>query len=456
MNWNEMNVAVIGAARSGIAAADKLTKLGAKVLLSESKQQDQVKGAEGMEQRFECEFGGHTERVLDSDLIVLSPGVPGNIPILKEAQMREIEIISEIELGYRIKHPSSRIIAVTGSNGKSTTATLIAHIMREKDFNTILAGNIGDAFTAFPIEEPGIDFIVLEISSFQLERIVDFRPDVAVLLNITPDHLNRYDSFDHYALTKIDITRNQTESDIIVYLADDPVIAHYEHFFKARKLRFSTQKQGEFDGYVKNGKIYFDENEWCHIIELDPAKMKLIGPHNLANVMASVLATMPFKKAWLRPTFCPELIRDAVGSFEPLEHRLETVRTLNGVLFVNDSKATNSDSVRFALQSFDKPIRIIMGGSDKGEDYSILKMYAVNTVKKAYLIGETAGKIGDDLSPEVSSEHYGSLKEAVDAAYKEAAPGEVVLLSPACASYDMFKNFEHRGRVFKEIVQELR
>ncbi len=456
MKWNEMRVAIIGAARSGIAAADKLTKLGAKVLLSDTKSMEQVPDAGSMMQRFECEFNGHSDRVLESDLIILSPGVPGTIPILKQAQLKGIEIISEIELGFRIKHPSSRIIAVTGSNGKSTVASLIAHIMKEKDFTTILAGNIGQAFTAFPIEEPGIDFIVLEISSFQLEKIVDFHPDVAVLLNITPDHMNRYDSFDHYALTKIDITRNQTKDDFTVYSADDAVIAHYEHFFNAQKMRYTTQGTGEFASWFDGKLIRFNDSDHCRAFDLDPKEMKLIGPHNLGNVMASVLATLPFKKTWLRPAFHADLIHDAVNGFEPLEHRLETVRVLNDVLFINDSKATNSDSVRYALQSFDKPIRIIMGGSDKGEDYTILKMYAKQTVKKAYLIGETAGRIEEDLSPEVQCERYQSLKAAIQAAYEEASPGEVVLLSPACASYDMFENFEDRGRQFKQIVMELK
>ncbi len=455
MNWKNQKITIIGAARSGIAAADKLTKMGASVLLSESKAEKDISDAANLRERFACEFGGHTEKALDADLMIVSPGVPGSAPILKEAALKNIEIISEIELGFRIKHESSRIIAVTGSNGKSTTATLIAHIMREKDFNTILAGNIGQAFTSFPIEEPGIDFIVLEISSFQLEKIKDFRPDVAVLLNITPDHLNRYDSFEHYALTKIDITRNQKKDDFAVISGDDPIIGQYAHFIHSKKLLFSMEKCEKKSSCFRDGEIYFDESVFCESFTLNPKKMNLIGPHNIANVMASVLATLPFKKSWLRPAFHPELIQDAVSKFKPLEHRLEGVRTIGNIEFINDSKATNSDSVRYALQSFEKPIRIIMGGSEKGENYSILKMYARPNVKKAYLIGQTADKIASDLAPDVICEKYNSLKEAVEAAYRDASEGEVVLLSPACASYDMFDNFEDRGRKFKQIVAEL-
>jgi UDP-N-acetylmuramoylalanine--D-glutamate ligase len=350
-----------------------------------------------------------------------------------------IEVISEIEFGFRIMHPDTKIIAITGSNGKSTTVSLIHHILDKSGYKTILAGNIGDAFTGYPIEKPGIDFVVLEISSFQLELIKTFKPDVAAILNVTPDHLNRYDSFAHYGETKFKIFSNMKSDDVAVINADDDFTNQRLSLVKGTPKMFSMEEDADI--FYKKGNIYFGKETFC----VNDISIK--GPHNVANAMAAILSLYKYL------SFAE--IKAGLLDFKSLEHRLEFCGEVKGVKFYNDSKATNTDSVRFALQSFDTPVRIILGGSDKGEDFTVLNPYLERFAKHLYILGATREKMKEAYKGFTNLTECLSFEEAIKSAFCDSSAGDIILLSPACASYDMFKNYEQRGKRFKEIVQEL-
>ncbi len=435
---------ILGLARSGIAAAYKIKEMGGKAFLSEVQWKDKVSGSTQLEQDFECEFGGHTAKLFECDEWIVSPGIPLSIPIIQQGKARGISMISEIEFGFQIKAPDSKIIAVTGSNGKSTTASLIYHILVGAGKNAILAGNIGDAFCGYPIHQPGIEYIVLEISSFQLDLIQTFKPNVSVILNITPDHLNRYESFDHYAASKFRITENQDGKDYAILNLDSEIIAKHVPMIKANQKYFSIQKQyPETDAWMDGKFICFED-----LARISMYDLSLRGPHNHANVMASVLAVY-------------SLIGDLdiaiqnLKGFKPLSHRLELVGTVNGVFFYNDSKATNTDSVRSALMSFESPIRIIMGGSDKGEDFGTLTDILKAKASKVYITGETEGKMRQAWLGKLPLVCISDFRACVRAAFEDSLAGDTVVLSPGCASYDRFQNFEHRGETFRQIVQEI-
>ncbi len=435
---------VLGMARSGIAAAYKIKELGGSAFLSEQQWKDKIPTATQLSSDFPCEFGGHTSKLLDCDCLIVSPGIPLTIPILVRAKAKGIELISEIEFGYRIKDKDSKIIAVTGSNGKSTTASLVYHILRQMGKNAILAGNIGDAFCGYPIHKPGIDYIVLEISSFQLDLITSFKPDVAVLLNITPDHMNRYDTFDDYAASKARIFRFQDEEDSAILFLDSPVVTRWTANIKSRKLLFSLQESQPKAYACLNGKfIKFGLSTMVSIYDLG-----IRGPHNYANAMAAMLAVHA-----LIPD--SEAIGAAVKGFKPLTHRLEYVGSVKGVSFFNDSKATNTDSVRSALQSFERPIRIMMGGSDKGEDFSVLTEDLQQKAQKVYITGDTQDQMRQAWLGKVPLVCIDDFEACLRTAFEEAMAGDVIVLSPACASFDHFHNFEHRGEVFKQIVSAI-
>jgi UDP-N-acetylmuramoylalanine--D-glutamate ligase len=438
------NYGILGMARSGIAAAYKIKDLGGSAYLSEVREKDQIPIAEQLFKDFPCEFGGHTNKLLSCDCLIVSPGIPLDIPILMKAKEIGIELISEIELGFRIKAPDSKIIAVTGSNGKSTTASLIHHILTKMGHDSILAGNIGDAFCSYPIHQPGIHCIVLEISSFQLDLITSFKPDVAVLLNITPDHMNRYDSFEDYAASKARIFMFQDESDSAVLSLDSPEVARWTTKIRARKLFFSVNACQPKAYACLSGKfIRFGLSTSVSIYDLG-----IKGPHNYANAMAAMLAVHA-----LVPD--PEQIGNALKGFKPLSHRLEYVGSARGVSFYNDSKATNTDSVRSALQSFERPIRIMMGGSDKGEDFGVLTEDLQKHAVKVYITGETQDQMRQAWLGKVPLVCIDDFEACLRAAFDEALVGDVIVLSPACASFDHFNNFEHRGDVFKQIVSEI-
>ncbi|MDD3234913.1 MAG: UDP-N-acetylmuramoyl-L-alanine--D-glutamate ligase [Candidatus Cloacimonetes bacterium] len=435
---------ILGMARSGIAAAYKIKELGGSAFLSELQWKDKIPSANQLMEDFPCEFGGHTNKLLDCDCLIVSPGIPLDVPILSTAKAKGIELISEIEFGYQIKAPDSKIIAVTGSNGKSTTASLIHHILVQMGSKSILAGNIGDAFCSYPIHKPGIEFIVLEISSFQLDLITSFKPDVAVLLNITPDHMNRYASFEDYSASKTRIFKYQDENDCAVLFLDAPNVVKSTANIKARKLMFSLHELQPKAYACLSGKfIHFGLSTMVSIYDLG-----IKGPHNYANTMAAMLAVH---------TLVPdsEAIGNAVKGFKPLTHRLEYAGSVRGVSFYNDSKATNTDSVRSALFSFERPIRIIVGGSDKGEDFSVLTDDLQRKAQKVYITGDTQDQMRQAWLGKVPLVCIDDFETCVRTAFEEALAGDVIVLSPACASFDHFHNFEHRGDVFKQIVESI-
>ncbi|HOZ01172.1 MAG TPA: UDP-N-acetylmuramoyl-L-alanine--D-glutamate ligase [Candidatus Syntrophosphaera sp.] len=436
--------AILGLARSGIAAARKLKELGGTAFLSDVKPREEFPEVEELERDFDCEFGGHSDRLLDYEVWIVSPGIPLDAPIIRIGREKKIRMISEIEFGWQIKAPDSKIVAVTGSNGKSTTASLIHHIFSNLGYKSILAGNIGSAFCSHPIQKPGLDFIVLEISSFQLDLSEDFRPDVAVLLNITPDHLNRYAGYTDYINSKFRIFENQTAQDTAVICVDSEPVAARENLIRSRILRYSLeQKPPAVEAWLNRDAIQIGLRH-----KLPVSELKIRGAHNVANTMAALLSV-----GGLSPDLGGAM--EATKSFLPLAHRLEFVAEINGVQFYNDSKATNTDSVRSALTAFGRPIRVIMGGSDKGEDFGVLTPLLQEWAQKVYITGATADKMKSAWAGKVDLAHVEDFSECVRAAFAEAQPGDMVVLSPACASYDKFRNFEHRGDFFRELVRKM-
>jgi len=436
---------ILGLARSGIAAAYKIRDLGGIAFLSDTNHEAAITDSERLKLDFDCEFGGHTDKLLTCDEWIVSPGIPLNSAIIEKGKANKIKMINELEFGYQIKAPDSKVIAMTGTNGKSTTASLIGHIISKAGRNSILAGNIGDAFCSFPIEKKGYEFIVLEVSSFQLDLIDTFKPDIALLLNITPDHLDRYNSFEDYALSKMSIFRNQSLLDHAIISGDDNTIASYLHMVKSQLHKFTlTGSQQINDIVLQNGHLNFSNG--IELISI--ADLQIEGPHNYANAMAAGLACV-------LAGISLEDIRQGLKSFSSLKHRLQFVSSVDNIAFYNDSKATNTDSVKYALNSFNRPIRIIMGGSDKGEDFSNLTDLLAEKAKKVYITGETSEKMSLTWKGKVPISVIDDFEECVRLAFTEADPGDIVVLSPACASFDKFKNFEHRGDTFISIVKKI-
>lgn len=433
---------ILGMARSGIAAAYKIKELGGTAFLSDLLSKDKIPFAEDLVKDFDCEFGGHTDKLLDCDVWIVSPGVPLNTPIIKRGKKSNIRMISEIEFGWQIKANDSKVIAITGSNGKSTTASLTYHIIKSMGKSCVLAGNIGDAFCSFPIHKPGIEYIVLEISSFQLDLTTSFSPDVAVLLNLTPDHLNRYKGFADYCSSKMNIFRFQSPQDFAVLYFDSEEITKRAISLQSWKLYFSRD--------AKNAPAHLEDKFICiGDNSLSIFDLPIKGPHNQLNAMAALLCAQALELD------IPQAM-EAVKSFKPLPHRLEYVASINGVQFYNDSKATNTDSVKSALESFERPIRIILGGSDKGEDYSQLTQSLHDHAVRAYITGDSRYKMQQAWLGKVPLILVDDFEECIRLALDEATMGDSIVLSPACASFDKFKNFEHRGNTFKEIVRKLK
>jgi UDP-N-acetylmuramoylalanine--D-glutamate ligase len=446
MNIAGKRITILGAVRSGIAAAKLAMEQNAVPFVSDSapaeKLGENIRTLEEMGIEFETDE--HTERVFYCDFIVTSPGVPSNSFPLKTARERGIKVVSELE--FASWFCEGKIIAITGTNGKTTTTALTAHVLNNAGLKTYLAGNIGTAFSEIATEVKRDEFVALEVSSFQLDYIEKFKPFGAVILNVTPDHLDRYEgSFDNYLKAKLRITENQDKNDFLVLNADDKNLLNVET--DARRYYFSTTKEVERGAFSDGKTLYFKDLE--HPIEIcEREKLTLKGEHNLSNAL-SVL-TIAKSLGIEDKSIC-----ESFESFEGVEHRLEFVRELNGVVFINDSKATNVDSVWYALRSFDKPLRLILGGKDKGNDYSVLNEPVRERVKKIYAIGSSAEKVYNHFKDIVETEIKNSFESAIKDAYAEADEGDIVLLSPACASFDMFDNYEHRGRVFKEIVRSL-
>ncbi len=444
-------VSIIGAARSGVAAAKLLKSQGAQVFVSdkesEEKLKSQIPNLKSLQIPFET--GGHTDRVYDCSLMVISPGVPSDTPVVVEAQRRGIKVVSELEVAsWFCKAP---ILAVTGSNGKTTTTTLLGTIFEHAKKKCVVAGNIGTAFSNFVLDLDQTAVAILEVSSFQLDHIESFHPKVAVILNITPDHLDRYGkSFEKYIASKRRVLRNQTLNDFLVYNFDDPVTSLEVRKHAASRVQllpFSVKTKLDEGAYVESGRLTIAEHGEAEEV-IATREISMRGVHNLYNSMAASLAA----KAMGVPL---EAIRESLKRFEGVEHRLEFVREVNGVKYINDSKATNVDSVWYALQSFEELLIVLVGGRDKGNDYSKLFDLVRERVRAIIAIGESADKVVKAFQGVTKVEKAQSMEEAVQKAKVLAAHGDVVLLSPACASFDWFENFEHRGRVFKEIVQRV-
>ncbi|MDA3862071.1 MAG: UDP-N-acetylmuramoyl-L-alanine--D-glutamate ligase [Melioribacteraceae bacterium] len=442
-NIKDKHITILGAVRSGIAAAKLAKKLDAIPFVSDySAKLNSI--SELDELGIEYEVGVHSEKIFNSDFIITSPGVPSNASVILEAQSKGIKIISEIE--FASWFCKGNIIAITGSNGKTTTTTLCTHTLNYCGVKTYAAGNIGVAFSEVVLDVKENEYVALEVSSFQLDFIDSFKPKYSVVLNITPDHLDRYDNdFSKYANSKIKINKNQNNGDYFIYNIDDSYLSKLD-ITNGEKIELSLNPllNGTFVSY---GIFYFKRSEKvesvCNISEL-----KIKGEHNQYNAMSVIaVAKLIGVENWK--------IAEALSSFTGVEHRLELVRTLNGIDFINDSKATNVDSVWYALRSFQNPIRLILGGKDKGNDYSRIKELVSQNVKKIYAIGSSADTISKYFKSVVEVEKIDSFEEVIKKAYREAVDGELVLLSPACASFDMFESYEERGKEFKQIVMQL-
>ncbi|MBS1588445.1 MAG: UDP-N-acetylmuramoyl-L-alanine--D-glutamate ligase [Bacteroidetes bacterium] len=447
------NLIVLGAAESGVGAALLGVKMGWNVFVSDAGLIKESFKQTLINANIEFEESGHSmSRILSADCIVKSPGIPEKVAVMKKIRAEKIEVCSEIEFGFRYKG-NSRIIAITGSNGKSTTTKLIYHLLKEADYDVALVGNIGYSFARQIAEDPKL-WYVMEISSFQLDDVHQFRPDVAVLLNITPDHLDRYDyQFENYIEAKFRITEQQTASDFFILNMDDAVIQQYlsKHTTTAKKLFFTMNQdnlnENESGAFVNNDELHirYDGDE----LNMSIHDLALKGKHNQYNSMAAGISA---RVAGLRK----EKIRESFSTFEGLEHRLEFVATVRGVDFINDSKATNVNSVWFALESMRQPVILILGGLDKGNDYNEIAELVKDKVKAIVCMGIDNKPIHlafDDMVNDVVDTQ--SATDAVNAAYALAEKGDAVLLSPACASFDLFKNYEDRGRQFKEAVRSL-
>lgn len=446
-------ITIIGSAKSGVAAARLFKKNGYDVFLSEYSAQSKIDPVfinEITANGIEHEFGGHSSRVYDADLLIVSPGVPQKSEVIRTAKEKGIDIVSEVEAASWFC--KGKIIAITGTNGKTTTTTLIGEIFKDAGFKTYVCGNIGKPFSEISEDTDENSIVVLEASSFQLDNIMNFKPFISILLNITPDHLDRYDSYEKYAESKMRITENQNNSDYFVFNYDDELVKKSSgSSVKAKLSAFSlspaVKEKIDNGAYVDNfDLIYFYYMGEENII--DTQKLIIKGQHNVYNTMASVISARIFGIE-------KEFIKKTVENFKGVEHRLEFVRELNGVRFYNDSKATNVNSVWYALKGFNEPLVLILGGRDKGNDYSQIEKEVKENVKHIVAIGESKMKVYDYFKNFLPVTIAVSMKEAVEAAFKNSSKGEVVLLSPACASFDMFDNYEHRGREFKKIVNLL-
>jgi UDP-N-acetylmuramoylalanine--D-glutamate ligase len=442
-----MRVLAIGLARTGVATALFCAKHNAIVTATDARPESELGDAPAKlrEAGVKLELGGHVEKTfLAQDLIVPSPGVPADDPLLKKARSKGITVWSEIELAYRFLE--GEMIGVTGSNGKTTTTTLVHHILKSAGKKSILAGNVGTPLISCVEAMSAETVSVVELSSFQLELIDRFRPDIAVFLNLTPDHLDRHKTLEAYSAAKARIFAKQTELDAAVLNADDPATLALAPK-KPQVFRFSRKKRVEQGACLRGEDIVIVHHGKEEFV-MKCANIPLPGAHNLENVLAAVMA------ARLAEVDAPSIAK-AVRNFAGVEHRLEFVAEISGVRYYNDSKATNVDATRKALDAFPGRILIILGGKDKGSDYTVLQKPLREKAILALLIGAASEKIEAQISGSVALERAETLAHAVELASLAAQPGDVVLLAPACASFDQFQNYEHRGRVFKDLVRQL-
>jgi UDP-N-acetylmuramoylalanine--D-glutamate ligase len=456
MELKDKRVLVVGLGKSGVASALFLKEHGARVTVSDTKSGDELRNEIPtlLDHGITVETGGHGERTFrGQDLIVVSPGVPVDAPLLAQARSLGEAVIGEIELAAQFL--TGPIVAITGSNGKTTTTTLTGEILAAGGLPTLVGGNIGTPAISLAERATPETAIVLEVSSFQLETIQTFHPKVAVVLNVTPDHLDRHRTFEGYVDAKARIFENQQSSDFAVLNEDDPTCVAMAARTRAQVFWFSRQEEVEQGAWVREGNILFRDGrveqkmsqKTPQLEVMQVSEIPLKGAHNLENVLAAVCTGALMGCA-------PEEIRQAVRDFKAVEHRLEFVATIRGVDYYNDSKATNVDATIKALESFPANIHLILGGKDKGSDYSVLNDLLRQRVKRVYTIGAAATKIESQIK-NVEVVQAETLENAVRKANSVAEPGDVVLLAPACASFDQFKNYEQRGQTFKEIVRGL-
>ena len=447
MELANKRVLVVGLGKSGVASALFLKKQGAQVTVSDTKSGDELRNEIPvlLDHGITVETGGHGDRTFrGQDLIVVSPGVPVDAAPLVQARALGEAVIGEVELAAQFL--PGPILAITGSNGKTTTTTLTGEIMTAAGFSTLVGGNIGTPAISLAERAKPETVIVLEVSSFQLETIQTFRPKVAVVLNVTPDHLDRHRTFEIYVDAKARVFENQQASDFAVLNADDATCVALGTRTRAQVFWFSRQKEVDRGAWVRDGNILFRDNAGQREI-MQVSEIPLKGAHNLENVLAAICASALMGCA-------PEKIRQAVQNFKAVEHRLEFVATIRGVDYYNDSKATNVDATIKALESFPANIHLILGGKDKGSDYTVLNDLLRKRVKTVYTIGAAAAKIESQIKG-AEVVHAETLENAIRKANAAAKPGDVVLLAPACASFDQFKSYEHRGKMFKDIVRGL-
>ncbi len=440
-------IVILGAGESGAGAAVLAKKEGFDVFVSDmSKINDKYKKILD-DHNIEWEEGHHTEeKILKASEIIKSPGIPKEAPMIKKVMEKGIHIISEIEFASR--YTTSKMVCITGSNGKTTTTSLIYHIFKEAGYDAGLAGNIGKSLALQVAEDPH-EYYIIELSSFQLDNMYDFHANIAILLNITPDHLDRYDfCMQNYVDAKMRIIQNQTENDSFIYWNDDPIIKKEleKYDIKAIVFPFSELKENGSIGYIEEGKYIIEKPT---PFNMEQEELSLSGKHNIYNSLAAGIATniAGIKK---------EVIRKSLSDFPGVEHRLEKVTKVGGVQYINDSKATNVDACWYALESMKTPTILIIGGKDKGNDYDAIKPLVKEKCVGLVYLGADNKKLHDNfdnIGIPVRDTH--SMKECVEACYEMAKPGDTVLLSPCCASFDLFKNMEDRGEQFKTLVRNL-
>jgi UDP-N-acetylmuramoylalanine--D-glutamate ligase len=442
-------IIILGAGESGVGAALLAKQKGYNVFVSDASAIKPIYQSELEANHIPFESGTHdVERILEADEVMKSPGIPEKSELVKQIRAKGIPVISEIEFGYRYKG-ASKIIAITGSNGKTTTTSLLYHICKVAGQDAAIVGNIGFSFARQIAQDPKALYVI-EVSSFQLDDIHSFRPDIAILLNITEDHLDRYNyQFENYIKSKFRIIENQTEQDCFIYCIDDEVVVKHLELLTTHTnlLPFSMKQELKKGGYIKNEQMMLKIQE--ERVTMSIYDFALKGKHNAYNTMAASIAasTLGIRK---------EKIREAVSNFHSLEHRMEFVATVKGVDFINDSKATNVNSTWYALESMQKPTILILGGVDKGNDYALVADLVKDKVKAIVCMGTDNAKLIEYFKDKVAQIiEVDSAKKAVNASFKLAEKGDVVLLSPACASFDLFKNYEDRGHQFKESVKEL-
>ena len=448
MDLANKRVLVVGLGKSGVASALFLKKYGARVTVSDAKPEDQLRSEIPLllDHGITVETGGHGDRTFrGQDLIVVSPGVPVDAPHLVQARALGEPVIGEIELAAQFL--PGPIVAITGSNGKTTTTTLAGEILSASGKSTVVGGNIGTPAISLVERATADTWAVLEVSSFQLETVETFRPRIAVILNITPDHLDRHRTFGAYAGAKARIFENQQSDDFAILNEDDPACVNLAKRVNAQLFWFSRQKEVQRGAWASDGRILFRDAAGQQEIMM-VAEIPLKGAHNVENALAGVCVGM---LAGSRP----ERIREAIRNFKAVEHRLEFVARIRNVDYYNDSKATNVDATIKALESFPANIHLILGGKDKGSDYSVLNDLLRQRVKRVYTIGAAAAKIESQIKGVADIFHAETLEKATRRAAQDAQPNDIVLLAPACASFDQFDSYEHRGRVFKDVVKSL-